>query len=318
MFTEFEGARAYIQENDIRMVDLKFTDLWGRWRHLTIPSNQFTPQWMTDRVGVDGSSVGLKSVKAGDMVTVPDLSTGFLDPFWEVPTLSLVSHTLEADSKKVFFRNPRNIARRAEAYLLESGIADESRWGPEFEFYVFDTVAFENEINRSGYRVESAEAEWLSGEGGHGHYIPLHGGYHAIPPKDALCQLRTRMSTTLEAMGVPVKYHHHEVGGPGQCEIETPMIRGAVQTGDLVMKVKYVTKMVAHGAGQTATFMPKPLFGEAGNGMHFHQHLFKEGRNVFCEADGALLYWWPAVAWTRRASLHQSFHQFLPAAGARL
>jgi glutamine synthetase len=286
MFSDLNEAAAYVRDQGIRMIDLKFCDLWGRWRHLTIPASQFGPQLMTEGVGFDGSSVGLKSVKAGDMVTVPDLSTGFVDPFWQEPTLSFIGYTLEADTKRVFFRDPRNVARRAEEYLKEVGIADESRWGPEFEFYVFDTVSFENETNRAGYRVESAEADWQSGRGGHGHYIPLHGGYHAIPPRDALYQLRTQMSLTLEAMGVPVKYHHHEVGGPGQCEIETPMMGGAVQTGDMVMKVKYVTKMVAHGAGMTATFMPKPLFGEAGNGMHFHQHLFKRGRNLFYDPHG--------------------------------
>jgi glutamine synthetase len=286
MFSNLSEAAAYVRDRDIRMIDLKFSDLWGRWRHLTIPASQFGPQLMAEGVGFDGSSVGLKSVKAGDMVTVPDLSTGFMDPFWQEPTLSFIGYALEADSKRVFFRDPRNVARRAEEYLGEVGIADESRWGPEFEFYVFDEVSFENEINRAGYRVESAEADWQSGRGGHGHYIPLHGGYHAIPPRDALYQLRTQMSLVLEEMGVPVKYHHHEVGGPGQCEIETPMIRGAVETGDMVMKVKYVTKMVAHGAGLTATFMPKPLFGEAGNGMHFHQHLFKDGKNLFYDADG--------------------------------
>jgi glutamine synthetase len=286
MFNSFQDAAAFIRDHDIQMVDLKFCDLWGRWRHLTFPADQFTLELMRDGVGFDGSSVGLKSVKAGDMVTVPDLSTGFLDPFWEVPTISFIGYTLEADTKKVFFRDPRVVARRADEFMRESGIADESRWGPEFEFYIFDTVAFENEINRAGYRVESAEADWTSGEGGHGYYIPLHGGYHAIPPKDALYNMRSRMSLTMQAMGVPIKYHHHEVGGPGQCEIETPMISGAVQTGDLVMKVKYVTKMVAHAAGMTATFMPKPLFGEAGNGMHFHQHLFKGGHNLFYDPVG--------------------------------
>ena len=286
MFTGFDEAVAFIRQNDIRMIDLKFSDLWGRWRHLTIPAGQFTPELMRDGVGFDGSSVGLKSVKAGDMVTVPDLTTGFEDPFCDTPTLSFIGYTLEADTKRVFFRDPRIIAQRADEYLLETGIADESRWGPEFEFYVFDSIAFENAINRSGYRLKSAEADWQSGEQGHGHYIPLHGGYHAIPPKDALHNLRTEMVLTLEEMGVPIKYHHHEVGGPGQCEIETPMISGAVKTGDLVMMVKYVTKMVAHLAGQTATFMPKPLFGEAGNGMHFHQHLFKAGVNVFYDRDG--------------------------------
>ena len=286
MFSTFEQARKYIQEEDIQMVDLKFCDLWGRWRHLTIPAARFTADIMRDGVGFDGSSVGLKSVKAGDMVTVPEMQTAFRDPFWQVPTLSFIGYTLEADSKKVFFRDPRNIARRADEYLIETGIADESRWGPEFEFYVFDSVAFENEINRSGYTVESCEADWKSGEPGHGYYIPLHGGYHALPPKDALYQLRSQMVLILEAMQVPVKYHHHEVGGPGQSEIETSMVAGAMTTGDLIMKVKYVTKMVAHSENLTATFMPKPLFGEAGNGMHFHQHLFKEGKNSFYDENG--------------------------------
>ncbi len=286
MFANLNQAVAYIRDHSIRMIDIKFSDLWGRWRHLTIPAEQFTHELMRDGVGFDGSSVGLKSVKAGDMVTVPDLSTGFVDPFWEVPTLSFIGYTLEADTKKIFFRDPRNIAQMADGYLRQTGVADESRWGPEFEFYIFDTIAFENTINKSGYRVESAEADWKSGEGGHGYYIPLHGGYHAIPPKDALYHLRTRTSLTLMDMGVPVKYHHHEVGGPGQCEIETPMIVGAAATGDLVMKVKYVTKMIAHAAGMTATFMPKPLYGEAGNGMHFHQHLFKDGVNIFYDPEG--------------------------------
>jgi glutamine synthetase len=286
MFVTLEEAMAFIREHAIQMVDLKFCDLWGRWRHLTVPSSQFNQALMDEGVGFDGSSVGLKSIKAGDMVTVPDLSTAFVDPFWEMPTLSFIGYTLEAGSKRVFFRDPRNIAQRADEYMRETGVADECRWGPEFEFYVFDSIAFENKINRSGYLLESPEADWSSGESGHGHYIPLHGGYHAIPPKDALFNLRSRMTATLERMAVPIKYHHHEVGGPGQCEIETPMIQGSVETGDLVMKVKYVTKMVAHAAGQTATFMPKPLYGEAGNGMHFHQHLFKDGQNLFYDEAG--------------------------------
>jgi glutamine synthetase len=269
----------------VQMVDLKFADLWGRWRHLTIPRGQFTPALLEAGVGFDGSAVGLKSVKAGDMVLVPDLSTGFADPFWDVPALSFICTTLEADTKEVFPNDPRNIASRAEDYMVESGIADRSQWGPEFEFYVFDSVAYENGMNRAGYSVESGEAAWRSGAGGHGHYIPLHGGYHAIPPKDTLYNLRTAMSLHLQAMGVPVKYHHHEVGGPGQCEIETPLV-SLLKAGDMTMIVKYVTKMVAHRCGQTATFMPKPIYGEAGSGMHFHQHLFKGDQNVFYDPAG--------------------------------
>ncbi len=285
MFRTFDEARRYVDNHGIRMVDLKFCDLWGRWHHVTVPAGQFTPALLEQGIGFDGSSVGLRSVKAGDMVLVPDLATGTRDPFWELPTLSFICSTLEADTHETFPNDPRNIAIRAEAYLRETGIADESRWGPEFEFYVFDNVSFENGVNFSSYRLDSAEADWNSGAGGHGHYIPLHGGYHAIPPKDRLFNLRAEMTVLLEEMGVPVKYHHHEVGGPGQSEIETPMV-GLVQAGDMTMTIKYVTKMVAQRHGQTVTFMPKPLYGEAGSGMHFHQHLFKGGKNVFYDAEG--------------------------------
>ena len=224
MFQDFDAAAAFPRDHAVRMVDLKFSDLWGRWHHVTISVTEFNVSLMSAGVGFDGSSVGLKSVKSGDMVLIPDLTTGTLDPFWEVPTLSFICSVFEADSKALYFRDPRVIARRAEEYMRSTGVADESRWGPEFEFYVFENVAFENGINVASYRVDSAEGDWHSAEGGSGHHIPLHGGYHAIPPKDQLAPLRTRMVVTLEGMGVPVKYHHHEVGGPGQCEIETPLM----------------------------------------------------------------------------------------------
>ena len=285
MFSSFEEAHAYVGQQGIQMVDLKFSDLWGRWHHVSIPAHEFNTNLMRDGIGFDGSSVGLKSVKAGDMVLLPDLSTAFLDPFWEVPTLSFIASAFEADTKAPFTRDPRNIAVRAEAYLQETGVADESRWGPEYEFYVFNEVAFENDVNRAFYRVDSVEGVWRSAQGGHGHLIPLHGGYHAIPPKDQLYNLRTEMVIHLETMGVEVKYHHHEVVGPGQCEIETPMM-GLVRAGDVTQMVRYVTKMTAHRRGQTATFMPKPLCGEAGSGMRFHQHLFQRKKNVFYDAQG--------------------------------
>jgi glutamine synthetase len=285
MFKNFDAAAAFVRERGVRMIDLKFSDLWGRWRHVTLSASEFTPQLMTAGVGFDGSSVGLRSVKSGDMALIPDLTTGVLDPFWEVTTVSFICSVVEANSKAPFARDPRVIAQRAEAYLRSTGVADESRWGPEFEFYVFEEVAFENGVNVASYRVDSAEADWHSRSGGHGHYVPLHGGYHAIPPKDQLYTLRTRIATTLEEMGVPVKYHHHEVGGPGQCEIETPLL-GLLPAADAVQIIKYVTKMLARQTGQTVTFMPKPLYGEAGNGMHFHQHLFRAGVNRFYDPQG--------------------------------
>ena len=285
MFESFADTRQYLDEHNIRMVDLKYADLWGRWHHVTVPSNQFSPSLLEEGVGFDGSSVGLKPLKAGDMVIVPDLATGFMDPFWELPTLAFICSTQEADTKQDFTRDPRNIACRAEAFLRDTGLADESRWGPEFEFYILDSIAFENEVHRAGYRLECSEGVWNSPDGGLGHFVPMHGGYHAHPPSDSLHNLRSEMCVHLESMGVPIKYHHHEVGGPGQVEIETPMM-GLLESADATMKVKYATKMTAAAHGQTVTFMPKPLFGEAGNGMHFHQMLTRDGLSLFYDHEG--------------------------------
>lgn len=285
MFLDFASAKDYLDNHGIEMVDLKFTDLAGRWHHVTIPADQFSERLLADGVGFDGSSVGLRSVKSGDMVLIPDLATAFPDPFWDAPCLSFICSVYEADSREPFSRDPRTIAARAEALMQSEGIADRSLWGPEYEFYIFDQVSFENSVNAASYRVDSREALWRSAAGGLGHLIPIHGGYHVIPPKDQLYNLRSEMVRELERLGVVVKYHHHEVGGPGQCEIETPMMP-MVRAGDVTQLVKYVAKMVAHRHGQTATFMPKPLYGEAGNGMHFHQQLWKDGRNLFYDPNG--------------------------------
>lgn len=285
MFHNFAQALAYLQEHQFKMVDFKFSDLAGRWHHLTIPAGQFNEQLMRDGIGFDASSIGLKPLKAGDMVLLPDLTTAFRDPFWELATLSFICSAYEADTKRPFSRDPRNMIRRAEEYMKELGVADESRWRPEYEFYIFDSVAFENAVNAASYRVDSLEADWQSAGGGHGHLIPLHGGYHVIPPKDQLYNVRSEIALVLEEIDIEVKYHHHEVGGPGQCEIETPSM-GLLRSGDATQIVKYVTKMVAHRHNQTATFMPKPLFGEAGNGMHFHQQLFNKNKNIFYDAGG--------------------------------
>lgn len=285
MFHSFEEASAFIHEREIAMVDLKFCDMWGRWHHLTLPVGQFTPRLMQNGVGFDGSSVGFKSVSAGDMVMVPDLATGFVDPFWEVPTLSFICSAREADTRSIFPYDPRNIALRAEAYLNQVDIADRSLWGPEFEFYIFDRVSYENRMNAASYRVDSVEADWQSHEMGCGYTIPRHGGYHAIPPQDHLYNLRTRISMHMEKMGVEVRYHHHEVGGPGQCEIEIPLLP-LLKAADATMLVKYITRMAAFEDGMTATFMPKPLHGEAGSGMHFHQYFWKDNVNLCYDPEG--------------------------------
>lgn len=285
MFKTLEEVRAFIAERKIAMIDLKFCDLWGRWHHVTLPAAQFGPKLMTEGVGFDGSSVGFKSLSAGDMVMVPDLDTGAPDPFWEMPALSFICSAQEADTRTIFPYDPRNIALRAEAYLRASSVADASMWGPEFEFYVFDRVSYQNRVNTACYCVESAEASWNTDRPGSGYAIPLHGGYHAIPPRDRLYNLRARICQHLIEMGLEVKYHHHEVGGPGQCEIETPMLP-LVRAADGTMLVKYVSRMVAFSEGVSVTFMPKPLYGEAGSGMHFHQNLWRAGQNLFYDPDG--------------------------------
>jgi glutamine synthetase len=280
MFKTIEEAQRYVAENGYQIIDLKFSDLWGKWRHVTIPKSQFNEQLLRDGVGFDGSSVGLKSVSSGDMVLLPDLTAAFRDPFCEHPTLSFICSAYEADTKKPFAYDPRNIVVRAEEFLRSTGHADESVWGPEYEFYVFNHFEVENGVNVASYRVDSPEADWNAPMGPHGHYLPLHGGYHAIRPRDQFHDMRSEMCLELEAMGVEVKYHHHEVGGPAQLEIETPLF-GILEAGDSCQKVKYVTKNVAVRHGMSLTYMPKPLFGEAGSGMHFHQMLRKGGKNVF-------------------------------------
>lgn len=284
-FDSLDTAIAFIQRHAIEMIDLKFCDLWGRWHHVTIPALEFNAKMMDEGVAFDGSSVGFKSVSAGDMVLVPDLETGFIDPFWEAPTLSFICRTHEADTRALFPYDPRNILLRAEEFLRNTGLADSVLWGPEFEFYVFDKVSYENRINAASYRVESSEADWQSQTMGCGYTIPRHGGYHAIPPQDRLYNLRSQISLHLMKMGVEVKYHHHEVGGPGQCEIETPMLP-TLKAADAAMLVKYVARMTAFQQNMTVTFMPKPLYGEAGSGMHFHQNLWKKGANVFYDPQG--------------------------------
>ncbi|MFO8037090.1 MAG: type I glutamate--ammonia ligase [Anaerolineales bacterium] len=286
MFETYTVTRQYIEEHEIQAIDLKFCDLWGRSHHITIPAREFSPSLMEEGIGFDGSAVGLKNVKAGDMVMVPDLATGFLDPFWEVPTLSFLCNALNATTMNIFPNDPRNIARGAESYLRSTGVSSRSLWGPEFEFYVFDQVHIENKMHRAGYRFTSYETEHPGPEGhSGGTYIPLQEGYHASPPKDQHFNFRQEITQHLQEMNIPVKYHHHEVGSFGQMEIETPLL-GLDEAGDAITLIKYATKMVATQHGKSVTFMPKPIYGEAGNGMHFHQQLFKEQENLFYDPDG--------------------------------
>jgi glutamine synthetase len=284
-FRDLDDAAEFVRDHKVQMIDLRFCGLWGQWHHVSLPAGRLSPVLLERGVGFDGSALGIKSVKAGDMTLVPDLAAAFLDPWTHVPTLGFVCQAYEAGTREPSPYDPRLIARRAEQVLVGSGIADRSMWGPEFEFYLFDSVAIENAMQVASYRVESAEGAWRRGQPGSGYVLPAHGGYHAAPPFDRLDTARTRITLALEAMGIEVKYHHHEVGGPGQCEIEIPLLP-ALQAADAIMLVKYVVRMTALELGLTATFLPKPLHGEAGSGMHFHQCLWKGKTNVFHDAAG--------------------------------
>jgi glutamine synthetase len=289
MFTNVKSVTEFIDTNDIRMIDLKFTDLFGRWHHVTIPRTGFGADIFTDGVGFDASRTpGFKTLESGDMVLVPDVRTGFVDPFWEEPTLSFICDSREADTKEPFSRDPRYVAQKAEDHLRRTKIADRSLWGPEFEWYIFDHVTYQNDINLSSYVIDSEEADWNTGlqeSPNLGHKIPRQGGYHAIPPLDVLYDVRSRMVRSIEECGIAVRYHHHEVGGPGQAEIEI-LMDTLLNAGDKTQIIKYMVKMTARQNHRTVTFMPKPLYNEAGSGMHFHQHLFLGQKPIFYSAKG--------------------------------
>lgn len=282
MFDSAANALKYIKEKDIAMVDLKIVGIAGQWLHVTIPSRQFAQKHFEEGVGYDGSSgAGFGRVESGDVAALPQPQTAFVDPFWAEPTLSFLCDTVTADTKEPFASDPRTIARRAEAHLRANGIADEAWMGPEFEFHVFDRVEVVNDIYETGVRITASETETE----GLTPPIPRKQGYLRTPPSEQLHDLRSQICLTLERMGVAVKYHHHEVGAPGQCEIEVEL-ETLLRAADRAMLIKYVTKNVARRCGKLATFMPKPLFGEAGNGMHVHQKLDQGGRPLFYDESG--------------------------------
>ncbi len=277
MFESAAEALKYIADHDIAMVDLKVVGLAGQWLHITIPSRNFTQKYFEEGVGYDGSSgSGFAKVESGDVCARPEPKTGFIDPFWELPTLSFICETIAADTKEPFDNDPRTIARKSLEYLRSTGAADEAWMAPEFEFHVFDEVEVINDPFHTSVSIHSAETH----PDGDAPAIPPMRGYLRVPPAERLHDLRSEIVMCLQGMGIPVRYHHHEVGAPGQCEIEInlePMIRAA----DSAMIIKYVIKNVAHRRGKLATFMPKPVYGEAGNGMHVHQKLEKGGKPIF-------------------------------------
>lgn len=289
MFKNFKEAEKFIQAEDVKMVDFMMVDLDGRWRHLTIPAVRFTEDIMTDGIGFDGSNYGFAPVEKSDMIFIPDLSSAYIDNFMEIKTLAMIGdvYVIDRPENREFDQDPRNVAKHAEEYMKSLGIADEIRLGPEFEFHVFDEVSYSTDPERSGFHIDAEQAEWNKGlEGGNlGYKMGYKAGYHMAPPQDVLYDFRSRVALMMEEQGIEVKYHHHEVGGPGQLEIEVEF-GNLLEMADKTMMTKYIIKNQAIREGRTATFMPKPIYNEAGNGMHVHMHMFKDGKPLFYDENG--------------------------------
>ncbi len=271
-------------EHGAKLVDLKFIDWPGMWNHCTYPLHELDESTFEEGLGFDGSSIrGWQSIESSDMLMVPDPSTAMIDPFCDAPTLSMICDIVDPITREPYSRDPRHIARKAINYLKLTGIADTAYFGPEAEFFIFDDVRFGTAENTAFYSVDSVEGRWNTGkeEGPNLGYKPAYkGGYFPVPPSDHLQNLRSEMVLVMEALGIVIEAHHHEVGTAGQAEIDmrfTPL----VEMCDQLMLYKYVTKNVARKAGKTVTFMPKPIFNDNGSGMHVHQSLWKDGKPLF-------------------------------------
>ncbi len=274
-----------MKDHEVKFVDFRFTDTRGKEQHVTVPAKAFNNEKFTEGHAFDGSSIaGWKGIQASDMLLMPDPDTAVMDPFRDEPTMNITCDVVEPSDGKGYDRDPRSIAKRAEAYLKSSGIGDTAYFGPEPEFFVFDSVTWNIDMSGCFVKINSEEAPWSSGrdlDGGNmGHRPPVKGGYFPVPPVDSLQDIRSAMCIALEQMGVEVEVHHHEVAAPGQCEIGTKYEK-LVKRADWLQIMKYVIHNVAHSYGHTATFMPKPVVGDNGSGMHVHQSIWKEGNNLF-------------------------------------
>ena len=282
-----------IKENDVKWVDLRFTDSRGKEQHVTYPAADVDDSFFEDGKMFDGSSIaGWKGINESDMVLMPDDSTAVIDPFTDVSTVIVRCNIVEPTTMQGYDRDPRSIAMRAEEYLKSTGIADTALFGPEPEFFVFDGIKWNSGMNGQMYEIHSDEAAWVAGEdfdrNNIGHRPRVKGGYFPVPPVDSLHDLRAAMCAAMEQMGLRVEVHHHEVATAGQCEIGVGA-NTLTKKADEVQILKYCVHNVAHAYGKTATFMPKPIIGDNGSGMHVHQSLSKDGKNLFSgDAYGGL------------------------------
>lgn len=280
-----ENVLKLIKENEVKFVDLRFTDTKGKEQHVTVPVSQISESTFEDGKMFDGSSItGWKGINDSDMILLPDPTSAVLDPFFEETTLNITCDVIEPSTMQGYDRDPRSIAKRAEDYLKSTGIADTVLFGPEPEFFMFDDIRFETNMSGSFFKINSTEAAWNSGtayeEGNKGHRPGVKGGYFPLPPVDSGHDIRSAMCMVLEEMGQVVEAHHHEVATAGQNEIAT-RFNTLTKKADEIQQLKYVIHNVAHLYGKTVTFMPKPLVGDNGSGMHCHQSLAKDGVNLF-------------------------------------
>jgi glutamine synthetase len=274
-----------IKDENVEFVDFRFADMLGKQHHVTFPSHTIDESTFEDGKMFDGSSIsGWKGINESDMILMPDPATAHLDPFSGHKQVMINCDVLEPSTLQAYGRDPRSIAKRAEAYLKSTGVADAAYFGPEPEFFIFDSVRWQNDMGRVFYEIDSEEAAWASRykyeEGNSGHRPGIKGGYFPVSPVDSLGDLRADMCKVLESLGQVVEVHHHEVANAGQCEIGT-RFNTLVQKADELLTMKYVIKNVAHQNGKTVTFMPKPIVGDNGSGMHVHQSLSKGGTNLF-------------------------------------
>ncbi|MFB3052306.1 MAG: type I glutamate--ammonia ligase [Dehalococcoidia bacterium] len=283
-----------IKKNNIQIIDLKFNDLPGLWQHFSIPPadlteiDDFTTSIWVEGIGFDGSSIrGFQKIQESDMILIPDPTTARVDPACSIPTLSITCDIFDPLTKEPYSRDPRYIAKKAEEHLRSTGIADTSYWGPELEFFIFDDIRFDQTENCAYYYVDSVEGEWNSGreENPNLGYKPrFKEGYFPVPPHDSLQDIRSEMILEMMKVGIPIEVHHHEVATAGQGEIDMKYDT-LLSMADKVMWYKYIVKNVARKHDMVATFMPKPLFGDNGSGMHVHSSLWKNGTNIFYDAE---------------------------------
>lgn len=278
------------KDNNIEVYDLKFCDVPGLWQHFSVSANEFSEDIFEEGIGFDGSSIrGFQTIDESDMLLVPDPASAFLDPFTDLPTLSLTCNVRDPITGKSYSRDPRYVAQKAEAHLKSTGVADISYWGPEIEFYILDSIRFDQSYNYGYYYIDSEEGFWNSGQGegdrpNLGYKPRYKEGYFPVAPMDHFQDIRSEMMRTLEKIGVRVEVHHHEVGTGGQAEIDM-RYNTLTRMADQVLIYKYVIKNVARKYGKTVTVMPKPLFQDNGSGMHTHQSLWKGKKNIFYDPN---------------------------------